>query len=687
MRRNERGAARAGVLIAAACTAALFVLFFGYHFTASAPHWEMAPEANFNFTVLSLFLEKLFHLFLAAVVLASAVSAGLFILERLGLRTGRPVERLTTAATLGLGALSLVTLAAGALGVLAVWTAVAVLAGFAALGWGRLWRLAGGLWAPAEGRFTPVEKALAAAAGAASLLLLLYAFNPPMNFDALEYHLGAPALHFRTGAIRYIEYNVYGNFPANSEMLYLFSMALTGSKTAGAMVGKVLNAYIALLAAGGAYCLGRWLWSRAAGLFAAAALLTMAGFFHVATGVYVEGLQVLCTLAAVLSVGKFLARGGKAWLLVGGLSAGLALGVKYPSAPFVVVPLAAAVCLVHGGVSRRLSACAIFCACALGAAAPWFIKNIILTGNPVYPLLYPLLGGQDWSALQDARWAMAHTPKGALGWEQWARHVFGMFFGEAHGRISLLVFAFVPFALAGRGRTRRGLFVLAFAALYVFLWFAFTHRIERFLLPGLAVMAAVSGAGLFSMPAGRLRTAALSAALFMLGLSLFFTAGFYGAKPDPSVPLFGRNDDFMAENHSAWPAWKKAEEALPPGALVYLHGEAETFYLDFDFVGTTVFDRKPLDEIAAADAPADVAARLAKAGFTHIFVNWATFRRQQETYTFTFEGKERPGYSALTAPAFFDGLERAGIIEAVFTSGPEVYPGTRAYALYRVADE
>ena len=687
MHRNEGGAARAGVLIAAACTAALFVFFFGYHFKAAAPHWEMAPEVNFNFTVLSLFLEKLFYLLLAAVVMGSAVSAGLFILDKLGLRTRRPAERLTAGATLGLGALSLVTLAAGSFGILGAWTAAAVLAGFAALGWGRLSRLAGGFSAPVEARFTPVEKALTAAAGAAAFLVLLYAFNPPMNFDALEYHLGAPALHFKTGAIRYIEHNVYSNFPANSEMLYLFSMALTGSKTAGAMVGKVLNAYIALLAGGGAYCLGRWLWSRAAGLFAAAALLTMAGFFHVATGVYVEGLQVLSTLAAVLAVGKFLAHGGRPWLLVGGLSAGLALGVKYPSAPFVVVPLAAAVCFVRGGAARRLSACAIFCGCALGAAAPWLIKNTILTGNPVYPLLYPLLGGRDWSALQNARWAMAHTPKGGLGWEQWARHILGMFFGEAHGRISLLVFAFVPFSLAGRGRTRRGLFVLAFAALYVLLWFAFTHRIERFLLPALAVMAAASGAGLFSIPTGRLRTAAMWAALFMLALSLFFTAGFYGAKPDPSVPLFGQHDEFMAENHPAWPAWKKAAEALPPGTLVYLHGEAETFYLDFDFVGTTVFDRKPLEEIASADAPADVAARLAETGFTHIFVNWATFRRQQETYTFTFEGEEHAGYSALTEPAFFDGLEQAGIIEAVFTSGPEVYPGKPAYALYRIKNE
>jgi len=685
MQSNEGGATRAGLLTAAACTAVIFILFFGFHFTETPPHWEIAPEANLNFTLLALFLERGLYVVLAAAVLAAAASAGLFIMARLRLGGERPLERAVVAAALGLGVLSLVTLALGALGILGTWTAVAVLACLAALGARHSAALVRQVAQHRDNPFSPMEKCLAAFAGAAALLVLMYAFNPPMNFDALEYHLGAPARYFNSGAIGYIEYNVYSNFPANSEMLYLFSMALTGSKTAGAMAGKVLNALVAFVAAGGAYCLGRWLRSRGAGIFAAAALLTMGGFFQVATGVYVEGLQALYTVVAVLAAGRFLSRGPRGWVVISGLAAGLAFGVKYPAAVFVAAPLAAAVFLAPGAAGERFKAFAIFCLAALAPALPWLAKNLILTGNPVYPLLYSIFGGRDWSALQDARWAMAHTPKGALGWQQWARHIFGMFFGEAHGRISLMAFAFAPLALAGRGRTKRVLFALGFAALYVLLWFAFTHRIERFLVPALAVTAAVSGAGLFSVPPGRLRKALMGAALFLAGLSLFYTAGFYGAKPDPSVPLFGRYDEFMAENHAAYSAWKRAGDVLEPGALVYLHGEAETFYIDFDFRGTTVFDRKPLEETAReADAPEDAAAALAQRGFTHIFVNWATFRRQQETYRFTFEGKEYPGYSALTGPDFFEALESAGVVEEVFAEGPQVYPDAPACVLYRI---
>ncbi len=698
MRKGEGGADKAGLAVAGLVSAALIILFFGYRFVQSPPYWQIAPEANFNFTILALYLERVFLLVLALVVLASAASAGLFVMSRLALAGARPLEQAAISAALGLGALSLVTLVLGAAGLLGFFSCVLILVAFSALGARRLYALgvelfagqpqempSGGDAPGSEGSLTAVERVLVAVLLAGSLLILMYAFNPPMNFDALEYHLGAPAIYFHRGSIGYIEYNVYSNFPANASMLYLFSMELIGSRLEGAMLGKVLNAFAAFLAIATAYSLARWLWSRGAGIFAAVALVTMGGFFQVATGVYVEALQALYTLVALLAAGRFLARGSQGWIVVSGLSAGLAFGVKYPSAPFVVLPLAAAALLAPGGARCRLKALAIFSISALAVASPWLIKNIILTGNPVYPLLWGIFGGRDWSAFQQARWAMAHTPKGGLGWQQWARHVLGVLFGEPHGLVSLAAFAFVPFALVGPGRTKRSLFVLAFALLYLFIWFAFTHRIVRFLVPGLTVMAAVSGAGLFSLGPGRIRSGFMAAAVLLVGLSLFYTAGFYGARPDPSVPLFGEYEGFLAENHPAYTAWRRAAAELPEGAYVYLHAEPETFYLDFDFAATTVFDRKLLDEVAMSAPEAEgIAAELLDQGFTHIFVNWATFRRQQETYVFTFEGREHAGYSEMSGPDFFEEMEAAGIISVVFAEGPQVYPGVQACVLYRV---
>ncbi len=45
----------------------------------------------------------------------------------------------------------------------------------------------------------------------------------------------------------------------------------------------------------------------------------------------------------------------------------------------------------------------------LAAFGPWMAKNIIETGNPVYPLCYNLFGGVDWNAELDAKWKAGHA--------------------------------------------------------------------------------------------------------------------------------------------------------------------------------------------------------------------------------------------------------------------------------------
>ncbi|MHC4713867.1 MAG: ArnT family glycosyltransferase, partial [Planctomycetota bacterium] len=477
---NPEGGGR-GALIAAVITALLVALFFTYQFSNEPPHWRMNLGESLNFTLLVFFLDRAFYILTAAAVLAAACGAGLAVLARFDCDGLTAAQRIALAGAFGLGILSLATLLLGLAGLLNRFTAVALVVVLAVCGARRARGfLREGLAKGFGGRLSALEWFLAAGILVAGLLTLLYSFNPPMNFDALEYHLGAPAQYYRGGAIRYIEHNVYSNFPGNSEMLYLFSMVLAGSKMAGAILGKVLHAYMAFLAALTAYCLGRWLFSRGAGLFAAFALLSSGSFFEISTDVYVEGLQTLYTLTAFLAVAKFLSGGKRGWLAAGAVAAGLSFGVKYPAALFVILPLSAAVLLRRVAWKERLVSLGILAGISLAVASPWLIKNLIFTGNPVYPLLYGMLGGRDWGDLQNARWIMAHTPKGGLALRQWAEHVFGRFFAEGV------------------------IFAAAYAALYIFLWFAVTHRIARFLVPALAVAGAVSGAGLFSVPKGLL---------------------------------------------------------------------------------------------------------------------------------------------------------------------------------------
>ena len=43
--------------------------------------------------------------------------------------------------------------------------------------------------------------------------------------------------------------------------------------------------------------------------------------------------------------------------------------------------------------------------------APGWSKNVVDTGNPVYPLGYKVFGGRHWDPARDAKWSAAHGPR------------------------------------------------------------------------------------------------------------------------------------------------------------------------------------------------------------------------------------------------------------------------------------
>ena len=51
---------------------------------------------------------------------------------------------------------------------------------------------------------------------------------------------------------------------------------------------------------------------------------------------------------------------------------------------------------------------------------PWLARNVVDTGNPVYPLGYRVFGGGLWNEAREAQWQHAHGPKGGDAEVRWA---------------------------------------------------------------------------------------------------------------------------------------------------------------------------------------------------------------------------------------------------------------------------
>ncbi|QDT17665.1 glycosyltransferase family 39 protein [Alienimonas californiensis] len=465
------------------------------------------------------------------------------------------------------------------------------------------------------------------------VLITLGSTVPTTEFDAREYHLQGPKEWFEAGRIERLPHNVYTQMPAGTEMLTLLCMHLCGDWRLGALAGQATLAGFIPLAALAAGCVARRLFGAGCGWFAAGAFLTSPWAVRLALHPYAEGALcaygTLTLLAVVIAVRR---RRLASWrpALLAGLLAGAAFGCKYPALLLIAAPAALALLFT---VRRWANLTAFACGFAL-FAGPWLLKNVIETGNPVFPLLWDVLGGDGWDAATNARWAAAHSPPdwSPARWPHWLGQPLGL--DTFH--TSLLI-AFAPLAaLAGSSRTgpqRAGWLAATLGGLIV-LWYLATHRIDRFWVPLLPAGCVLAGAGLRwattrAEPPARIAawTAAGAGVLFNLAVCVGGIAGEVPFTADPRVA--GQ----WVNQHTA-PLIAALNERFGPEDTVVLIGEAQVFGAEFRPIYATVWNTPPLAD-PDESLPAGVAA---------VAVNWGEIARYRDSYG--FDPRVTPGFLA-----------------------------------------
>ncbi|MCX8037181.1 MAG: hypothetical protein N3D11_09095 [Candidatus Sumerlaeia bacterium] len=364
---------------------------------------------------------------------------GLWMAKALGARNSQgaspcvlmsALEKLAVATALGMGAWGLAVLAIGAAGllrpvVLAAALIVASLLSLPVLGdWFH------------DLRQKPLRRPrgwaewVAAVLSASALVLgLLYALTPAIQSDGLRYHMAAPQVWLREGRIVYLPFNAFTNFPFLIEMLFTLALGLAGDMAAKMMhfaCFVLCGLFAALLAArllegmreGENHCGTE---AMHAGLGRALPLLGGLVFWTTPTALITGAWEFidLGTALFFLAMLYALARwhrtaecaGKRFWRLVAACLLGFLLGTKYTMlAMLAAVPVALLIELPSfyfspQSTTRNLQrdfrfwfrSC-IFIGCvALALASPWMIKNVLFTGNPVYPLAWGVFGGGEWS--------------------------------------------------------------------------------------------------------------------------------------------------------------------------------------------------------------------------------------------------------------------------------------------------
>jgi hypothetical protein len=535
------------------------------------------------------------------------------------------------------------------------------------------------------------EWALIGALAALHLVAFFYAFTPAAQSDALRYHLAAPQEWLKAGGLVYLPWNAFSNFPSTVEMLFLYGLGLGGDLLAtgfhflflplttvavGLLTREVLDE------AGPGAETPRFLGIRAP-LLAAAAWGSVPMAIGLAGWAFIDLAILFFTLGVIYFQLRWLRSARRIDWILSGLFGGLLVASKYTGVLTVV--WGAALFLLAGlpgflkaengerssgdidesgetptrprsGFGRALSRAVLFGLLAAALGAPWWIKSVVHTGNPVYPMAWSLFGkGGEWTQTCDDIYKEKLQEKGmghsvgaflALPWNvtvhlhQFEDHALGPFYWV----LTLWIVGYAFRALWQARRRPVAACVALWLGFLVVSWF-FTYQSNRFLMPALAVASALAlaaCAGLGRLAGGWRRAACglgiLLPIAYAIAYSFFhllmvesgvtsntnqlpvrwpaYTMGFL------SRDAYLAGDSFLPGRLPYYDAARFCNRTLTPDEKVLLVGEHRKMHWLCRVEGNDWYDSPRILPFLRGAADADaVLDALSQAGFTHVFFN------------------------------------------------------------------
>lgn len=463
-----------------------------------------------------------------------------------------------------------------------------------------------------------------------ALTAAMLVFGFPQGYEVLAYHLPAAVSMLQAHGLQAWDDNFPHTFPANASVLAAFLLAAVPERLVSAM-NLVFLPPLALATYG--LC-------RLADADRRAALLSTCGLlsvpmvaFSVAEASADAGGLALIALALYCALCPGLPRHVAAGLA--GLAAGLAFGFKslHLVGAALIGVLVCVRCWRDGAVRHAM----LYGLAWLAMAGFWLARNALAYGNPLYPVLPPLLGQWlGWRAAADVDFALRHatqfewvaTPAQWLVYPWQEPHRWGQNFKHSAGLGAFVAAALPSTALAFGGalwrdgwrghRTRLALLLVTGAVLAAW-WLLDDHQPRYALaaLPGFAALAAWA----VTQAHGRWR------ALFdgVLGLCVLAMLAVFLSR---QVLAFGDRIVLARQTSRAqFYEYPPLVDRLPPGAVILNLADRSRHY---PLAGATLGNRvlsmpegrrllglpPGLSPPAAATLRSDV---LRAAGITHVY--------------------------------------------------------------------
>jgi hypothetical protein len=444
--------------------------------------------------------------------------------------------------------------------------------------------------------------------------------------DAISYHLLGPKVWLRDALIRPVPDNCLTSFPQVAETLFAALLSVGGNRAPGFSAALTIALFLLIVAAigmrAGLGLHGAW-WCMAI-------LATMPAAYAGGHSCFIDVLYASFVIAAVRVALD--ARTPRDFVALG-LFCGFAMGTKYTGIPATaaIIFVVLAMRMMQGAPANgsrlpilRNLGIAGFIACLI--ACPFYLRNWILLGSPIYPAplaLFRFFHPKYMSAdavrqMQIVLWqrgqGLGRGPLAYLLLPFNLTYHTSRFHGA--GGIGLAPLAFGPLALllTARNSVARALSLLAFVL--TTLWFV--QQESRYLMPAYAIMAVLAVLGWRWLLATTGKTGhVLAAAVMALSLSygcFMIASGRRDALHAAVSPSFALQ--FRKEHIPYYESFEYLNRVDSVHKVLILDPSVPPYYLDHGYLkpfGT--WGERVLPYAASAD---DVMPYLKELGISHV---------------------------------------------------------------------
>lgn len=331
-------------------------------------------------------------------------------------------------------------------------------------------------------------KALAYPIAVALLVpLLLTALYPPIKWDEISYHLPYARYYVQNNGLGVNPYLRYPLCSHNFDLLYSLSLLFYDDALA-----HLIHASAAILTALGVYYIGEKTLGRKTGLLAALIFLSSDLVLHLMKTAYIDlGMTLFVFLTFYYLIKSSLTNNDR-WLYLAGFACGIFIGIKYSGFLFFSLFLAWVVL-----DTRKLSTTLKFLMPALIIGSPWYIRNYIISGDPISPFGGKIFGYWLWNkedVLHQGKELIGHgVPRNLVSLLKLPIFLYKNPGPFMEGRISPGMLAIFPGFLMFRRFSPLFRKISLFVFVNIIIWFCGV-QVLRYLLPVFPMMSLMAAA-------------------------------------------------------------------------------------------------------------------------------------------------------------------------------------------------